>query len=66
MNVNIFHEWFVFVTALLGIITGYCLFTLRRWDVAFMLFLLWFCLVLFEFWLQDREFERWKRKVFGQ
>jgi uncharacterized membrane protein len=39
-----FDEWFVFITALVGAITGYCLFSLRRWDVAFALFLVWFCL----------------------
>jgi len=59
-----FDEWFVFVTALLGCLTGYVVFTLKRLDIAITLFLVWFCLVLFEFWLQDREFERWKKKVF--
>jgi hypothetical protein len=65
MSVNLFHGWFTFATALLGIITGYCVFTFKRWDVAFALFLVWFCLVLFEYWLQNREFESWKKKVFG-
>jgi len=61
-----FDEWFVFITALVGAITGYCLFTLKRWDVAFALFLAWLCLAFFEYWLQNREFERWKRRVFWQ
>jgi fatty acid desaturase len=61
-----FDEWFVFVTALAGAITGYCVFTLKRWDVPIILFAIWFCLVLFEYWLQNQEFENWKRKVFGQ
>ena len=59
-----FDEWFVFVTALAGTFTGICLFYFKRLDVAFVLFLLWFCLVLFEYWLQNREFEDWKRRVF--
>ena len=61
-----FDEWFVFITALAGAVTSYCVFTLRRWDVAFVLFLLWFCLVVLEYWIQESEFERWKRRVFGQ
>jgi fatty acid desaturase len=64
MSVNLFHGWFTFATALFAAITGYCVFTLRRWDVAFVLFLLWFCLVLLEYWIQNREFEDWKRRVF--
>jgi len=59
-----FDEWFVFVTALAGTFTGICLFYFKRLDVAFVLFLLWFCLVLFEYWLQNREFEDWKKQVF--
>jgi len=59
-----FHEWFVFVTALAGTFTGICLFYLKRFDIAFVLFLLWFCLVLFEYWLQNKQFEEWKKQVF--
>jgi hypothetical protein len=59
-----FHESFVLIVSLLGIFTGYAVFTLKRLDIAITLFLVWFCLVLFEFWLQNREFENWKRRVF--
>jgi len=61
-----FDEWFVFVTALAGAITSYCLFSLRRFDIAIIISILWFCLVLLEFKLQEMQFEDWKKKVFGQ
>ena len=60
-----FDSWFVLATGLLGIFTGYAVFTLKRLDIAITLFLVWFCLVLLEYWLQNREFESWKKKVFG-
>jgi hypothetical protein len=64
MSVNLFSEWFTFATALLGAITGYCLFSLKRFDVAIVLFILWLCLVLLEFKIQEMQFEDWKRRVF--
>jgi hypothetical protein len=59
-----FDEWFVFVTALAGAITSYCLFSLKRFDIAIIISILWFCLVLLEFKVQEWEFESWKRRVF--
>ena len=59
-----FDEWFVFVTALAGAITSYCLFSLRRFDIAIIISILWFCLVLLEFKVQEMQFEDWKRRVF--
>jgi len=64
MTADLFHGWFTFATALFGATTGYCMFTLKRWDVVFALFLVWLCLASFEYWLQNREFESWKRRVF--
>jgi len=59
-----FDEWFLFATAVLGTLTGFALFTLKRFDIAVALFLVWFCLVFIEYFVQKREFEKWKRRVF--
>ena len=47
-----FSSWFLFATAVLGTLTGFALFTLKRFDIAITLFLVWFCLVFVEYWLQ--------------
>jgi hypothetical protein len=65
MNGNmLFHEWFVLITGLLGMFTGYSIFVLRRLDVAFWTFVCWFFLAVLEVLLQDYEFKKWKRRVF--
>jgi hypothetical protein len=65
MSINIFHSWFLLVTIALGIFVNFCLFTLKRVDLAIWVVILWlFCFVL-ESYHQNREFENWKRRVFG-
>jgi hypothetical protein len=66
MSVNLFSKWFVLATVLFAAITGYCVFSLKRFDIAIIISILWFCLVLLEFKLQEMQFEDWKKKVFGQ
>jgi hypothetical protein len=59
-----FDSWFVLATGILGIFTGYAIFTLKRFDIAFWLFVFWFLLVLLEYKLQEWEEEEWKRSMF--
>ena len=66
MNINILHRWFIFATAVLGALTGFCVFRLRRFDLALVFFVFWFYLALLEAAFQKMEEEEWRLHVCGK